>query len=137
MREVPVAGFHVRGFALEPVEQFGIGGSEDFVDAMDLVELAGAIKKRILGDHFKQHTTVPPHVHLGVVVTISHQTLRRAVPSCRDVLGVRMLAVNTSNYRISTLARPKIRQLNHASRNQHILRLDVPMEDAHLVDVHD
>jgi hypothetical protein len=48
-----------------------------------------------------------------------------------------MLAVNTSNYRKSTLARPKIRQLNHIPRNQHILRLDVPVEDALLVDVHD
>ena len=95
MREVPVVGFHVGGFGLEPVEQFGVGGSEDFVDAMDLVEFAGAIKERKLRDHLKQHTAIPPHVHLGVVVAVSHQALWRAVPPCRDVFGVGMLAVNT------------------------------------------
>jgi hypothetical protein len=95
MGKVPIVGFHMCGFALEPAKQFGTGRSEHFVDAMDLVELTGAIEERKLGNHLKKDTAVTPDIHFGVVVAVSHEAFRSAVPPGGDVFSIGMLAVNT------------------------------------------
>ena len=62
---------------------------------MDLVKFPLSIKQGVLGDHLKQHTTVPPDIHLSVVITVSHETLRGPVPSRADVLSVGLLGIDT------------------------------------------
>jgi len=62
---------------------------------VNLVELSLAIEERILGDHLEKDTAVAPDVHFGVVVAVSHETLRCPVPSGGDVLSVGLLGINT------------------------------------------
>ena len=82
------------GLALEPVQQVSIRRAQYLIDAMNLIQLARAVKERILGHHLKQHTAIAPDIHLRVIVAISHQTLRRSVPPGRNVLSIRMFRVN-------------------------------------------
>ena len=93
---------------------------------MDLVNFVLAIKKRISRYHFEQYTTVPPYIHLMVIVAISHETFRGSIPSRGDILCVWMFAVNT-------FARPKVSKFYLIARNKYILWLDVPMKNSFLV----
>ena len=79
---------HMRGLALEPVQQFLPRGAEHVVDAVDLVELVLPREQRFLGDELEQHAAEPPNVHLLVIVAVGHQTLGRPVPPCGDIVGI-------------------------------------------------
>ena len=59
---------------------------------------------------------------------IGEQTLRRAVPPRRDVLGVGLL-------RVDAAARAEVGELELVVRDQDVLRLDVAVEDAVAVHV--
>ncbi len=130
MWEIPVVGLHVGGFGLELVEELGRWGPKDFVDSVYLIEFAGPVEERVLGDHLKEHTSVPPDVHFGVIISIGHEALRRSIPSGGNILSIGVLAVNS-------LTRTKISQLNDIASNQHIFGFDIPVEDAFFMYVGD
>lgn len=53
-----------------------------------MVNLAFARKERILSKKLEQNTADTPYVHFLGVVSVGHETLRGAVPSCRNILGM-------------------------------------------------
>lgn len=114
---------HVRGLALEPVQQFLAGRAEDVVDAVDLVELVLAGEEGFLGDELEQHAAEAPDIHLLVIVAIGHEALRRPVPPGRDVVGI-------GRGRVLALAGAQIRQLDEVAPHKYVFGLDIAMEDA-------
>ena len=75
-------------------------------------------------------TAISPNIHLRIIITISHQTLRGSIPPRRNILSVRL-------FRINSFTRSKISQFDGITRDEHILRLDVSMKDALAMDVLD
>ena len=61
-----------------------------------------------------------------VVVAVGHQTLRGPIPPGRNVLGERLLVVES-------FAGTVVRQFDLVARNQHIFRFDVAMKNSLLV----
>ena len=60
---------------------------------MNLVKFSFAIEERILGYHFEEDTSITPDVHLGVIVSISHEAFGRAIPAGGDVFSVGLFGV--------------------------------------------
>ncbi len=54
-----------------------------FLDLVNLVIPWEESKER---EHLEEHAAHPPHIHFVVIVAISEQALRRAIPSGRDIL---------------------------------------------------
>ena len=74
---------------------------------MDLVELSLTIKEWILGYHLEQHTSIAPNIHFRVIVAVSHETLRRPVPSRGNVLRIGLFRKDTYIVRVLPLHEPK------------------------------
>ena len=105
---------------LELGQSLGRWRAEDVVDFCDLVELVGTGEQGVERQHLEEHAAHAPHVHLVVVKPVGEQTLGRAVPACRDVLGVWLL-------RVDAAATAEIGELELVVRDQDILGLDVAM----------
>ena len=93
--KIELIGAHVSGPAFKELNQGGLGSAQHLIDLMDLVKFPLSIKKGVLGDHLKQHAAIPPDIHLGVIVAVSHEAFRGPVPSRADVLSVGLLGIDT------------------------------------------
>lgn len=79
---------HVGCLALEAIQYLLLGGSKDVIDPMNLIQFVLARKEWLFGDQLEQNASEPPNIHLLVIVAVGHQTLRGAIPSSRDIVGV-------------------------------------------------
>lgn len=82
MREVEV---DVGCISLKPFEYFSRRSAEDVVYLVDLILLVVAWKQREETEDLEEDAACAPDVHLVVVVPVSQQTFRRAIPSRRYV----------------------------------------------------
>lgn len=94
LREVKLILAHMSGPAFEEVDEGLFGRSENLIDLMYLIKFSFSIEERVLGHHFEEDAAVPPDVHLGVVVAVSHEALGRTVPACGYVLRIWLLGVD-------------------------------------------
>ena len=85
---------HVGCHFCEFVQQSLVWRTQDVMDFVNLVHFVVAGEQREQSQHLEVDTAHAPVVHLVVVIPISHQTLRRAVPTRRDVLREGRLRVN-------------------------------------------
>ena len=93
---------------------------------MDLVNLVDFIISWEQGeerDNLKEHAAHSPQVHLVTIVAVCQQALWRSVPPRGNVLGVRLLGINSP-------ARSKISQLHVVFAEQNVFGLDVSMENS-------
>ena len=100
------------------------------MDLMNLVDFVIAWEEGEERDHFKEHASHPPQIHLVPVVSVRQQALGGSVPTRGDVLCVRLLGVDAA-------ARPEVGELDVVLHEQDVLGLDVAVEDAvavHVVD---
>ena len=83
------------------------GSAEYLIDFMDLIELSFSVKEGVLSDHLKENAAVAPDIHFGVIIAISHETLRSSIPTSGYVLSVGLLGVNAYLGRKIPLHEPK------------------------------
>ena len=123
---------------LEFAQSLRRGSTENVVNLRHLVELVGAGKERIEREHFKENAANTPHIHLVVVETIREQALGSAIPTCRDVLRVRLRHMRERQYvrsgqqPCSVLLVARVQQMVHAALVAHIYDLCCSIEPAHL-----
>ena len=86
--------FHVSCMFSEVLQDMFAGGPSDVMDFVDLVQFIVAREQRTQTQHFVHHAAYAPDVHLVAIVSVSEQTFRRPVPSCRNVLGQRLVLVD-------------------------------------------
>ncbi len=114
---------HVGGLGFEPVEDFLLGGAEDVVDPMDLVEFVLAREEGLFGDEFEEDAAEAPDVHFFVVVAVSHEALGGAVPAGGDVVGV-------GGGGVFALAGAEVCEFDEVALDEDVFGLDVAVEDA-------
>jgi hypothetical protein len=88
--------YHVSGLLLKLVEDGLLWSAQDVVDFVDLVQLVVSRKDREQRNNFKEDAAYAPVVHFVIVVAVSHQTFRRAVPPRAYVLGKGRLRVHAT-----------------------------------------
>jgi hypothetical protein len=96
---------HMGCIFLKLVNQFLRRRAHNIVDFMNLVELVVSGEQRVKRKNFEEDATHAPDVHFVTVVAVSHQALRRAVPTGRNILSQWRLAVEAS-------ATAKVRQFD-------------------------
>lgn len=79
---------------LKLLQQLCLRRPQDVMDFVDLVQLVVSWENREQRDNFKEHAPHAPQVHFVAVVAVSEQAFWSAVPSSRDVLRVRLFAVD-------------------------------------------
>jgi hypothetical protein len=62
---------------------------------MDLIHLIFSVEEGVPRNHFEENTAVTPNIHFVIVIAISHEALGSPVPTSGDVLGVRVLTVDS------------------------------------------
>lgn len=97
---------------------------------VNLIKLVCSRKQRKQRQNLKENASYTPYVHFIPVMPIGKQTLRRAVPSSRNVFSQRWFGIDTST-------RSKICQFDHIIKQQNVFRLDVSMKNSLLMHVRD
>lgn len=77
---------HVTRLFLKLVKDGLLWGTEDVVDFVDLIKFVVSGEDRKQRNNFEKNAAHAPVVHLVIVVAVSHQTFRRAVPPGAYVL---------------------------------------------------
>lgn len=77
---------HVRRIFLKGIEDFLRRRAQYIVYFVDLVQLVVAGEQRKQGQYLEEDAADSPDVHLVPVMPVSHQALRRSVPSGRNIL---------------------------------------------------
>ena len=106
----------MRGVLLESIEDFLRGRAQNVVDFVYLVEFIVAGEEWKQGKDLEKDTAHAPNIHLVPVVPISHQTLRCAVPTRRDVLC-------QGRFAIEAPTAAEIRQLDRITGQQYVLAI--------------
>lgn len=100
------------------------------MDFVYLVQFIVSRENRKQRNNFKQHASYTPQVHFVSVVAVREETLGCAVPSSRDVLGVRLFAVDAA-------ARAEVSKLDLVVHKQDVFWFYISVEDAVTVHVID
>lgn len=95
---------------------------------MNLVELVFSREERTFSNKFKENTTKTPNIHFLIIITVSHETFRRTIPSSRNVLSV---GVGT----VFSFARAQICKFYMIILHKNVLRFDISMENTFLMHV--
>mmetsp|Transcript_32346 Transcript_32346/g.71678 ORF Transcript_32346/g.71678 Transcript_32346/m.71678 type:complete len:232 (-) Transcript_32346:217-912(-) len=114
---------HVRSIQLQLAQKLWRRCSKHIVYLLNLIHLILARKERKECNNLKADAPCSKHVHLEVIVPIREQTLRSTVPSCADVLGIRLARIDSS-------ATPKICKLDVVVKKEQVLGFDISVEDS-------
>ena len=101
------------GLFLKLIKDGLLWGAEDVVDFVDLVQFVVSGEDRKQRNNFEEDAAYAPVVHFVIVVAVSHQTFRRAVPPGANVLCEGRL-------RIHAAAGPEIGKLHLVVPDQNV-----------------
>lgn len=88
--------FHMRGMLPEEVEDLLARGANYIVDLIDLVEFIVTGEQRTEGENLVHDAAYAPDIHFVAVVAVGQKALRSSVPTRGDVLGERLVLVESS-----------------------------------------
>ena len=130
LREIKICLTHMGRMTFIKLKQIFGRRSNDLINAMNLIKLVFSTKQRVLSDHFEEHTSIPPNIHLKIIVPVSHQAFWSPVPPGRNILSQWRLTIDTLTW-------TKVCKLHTVTLDENIFGFDISVIDAlamHILD---